>query len=102
MYSRTVKLDSINMFLENAPRSLYDKSPVTHLRNLNNFLKSCLISGRTKQLYSVLDLCCGKGGDLLKWANARIRHYVGIDIAHNSVRGAVARYNGILSELSIL
>lgn len=26
----------------------------------------------------VLDMGCGKGGDLTKWAKARIREYVGV------------------------
>jgi hypothetical protein len=34
-----------------------------------------------------------QGGDLPKWANAKIGHYVGIDIALKSVQDGVGRYN---------
>jgi ubiquinone/menaquinone biosynthesis C-methylase UbiE len=34
---------------------------------------------------SVLDLCCGRGGDLAKWKKAKICHYVGLDFSETSV-----------------
>ena len=30
----------------------------------------------------MLDLCSGKGGDIFKWAKARISHYVGVEYSH--------------------
>ncbi|XP_050379472.1 mRNA cap guanine-N7 methyltransferase 1-like [Argentina anserina] len=67
-------------------------SPIVHLRKLNNWIKSVLI-----QLYAhrgdvVLDLGCGKGGDLYKWDKAGITYYVGIDIAQGSIQDCHARY----------
>lgn len=35
---------------------------------------------KKKGLY-VLDIGCGKGGDLNKWANAKIGLYIGIDVS---------------------
>jgi len=52
------------------------KSPIYHLRNFNNWIKSCLIAEFTPPRAVVLDLCCGKGGDLPKWCSAAIRHWV--------------------------
>jgi mRNA (guanine-N7-)-methyltransferase len=40
----------------------------------------------------VLDLACGKGGDLVKWDKARIQHYVGVDIAKGSVSSVGSRF----------
>jgi mRNA (guanine-N7-)-methyltransferase len=36
----------------------------------------------------VLDLGCGKGGDLQKWQKARAKLYYGLDIAETSIRQA--------------
>lgn len=65
-------------------------SPIIGLRNLNNWIKSVLIAkfgrsplqesatrrGRTSG--KVLDIGCGKGGDLRKWFKANIAEYVGL------------------------
>lgn len=69
------------------------KSNVFHLRALNNWIKSQLISTHTKRGDKVLDLCCGKGGDLLKWDNAKVSQVIGIDIAAVSIEQAKDRYN---------
>lgn len=42
-------------------------SAIYRLRSFNNWLKAVLINLHTRPGYSVLDLCCGKGGDLRKW-----------------------------------
>jgi mRNA (guanine-N7-)-methyltransferase len=63
------------------------------LRNLNNWIKSVLINQHAGTNASVLDLACGKGGDMLKYTKCRIGHYVGVDVAKISVENAVSRYN---------
>ncbi|TCD62622.1 mRNA cap guanine-N7 methyltransferase [Steccherinum ochraceum] len=98
-------------------------SPIIGLKNFNNWVKSVLIShfahpvlaaspnsgpyaqtgpagmrGRPvtgRGAGKVLDMGCGKGGDLTKWAKARIREYVGVDIAAISVDQARERYNAL-------
>lgn len=84
-------------------------SPIIGLRNFNNWIKSVLIAkfGRRPLQESnthgvnqrggatsgkVLELGCGKGGDLRKWAKANIREYVGLDIADVSITQARARH----------
>jgi hypothetical protein len=75
-------------------RTLSHGSNILQLRNLNNWIKSVLIGNHIAPNHAVLDLACGKGGDLLKFQHGRCGYYVGIDIALQSVRDAVARYNG--------
>ena len=43
--------------------------------------------------FSVLDLACGKGGDMLKWSKAGVDHVTCVDIAETSVQQAKDRYN---------
>ncbi|KAJ1844076.1 mRNA cap guanine-N7 methyltransferase [Coemansia sp. RSA 2703] len=68
---------------------------ITGLRTFNNWVKTVLINENTTPGCKVLDLGCGKGGDLRKWAFARIGQYVGMDIAQVSVSQAENRYNDL-------
>jgi mRNA (guanine-N7-)-methyltransferase len=45
------------------------------MRNFNNWVKSILIRSYLPDGATVLDLCCGKGGDMLKWKEGGI-HYL--------------------------
>lgn len=61
------------------------ESPIIGLRNFNNWIKSVLITKFAHPALSppngkgkVLDMGCGKGGDLAKWSKARVREYVGL------------------------
>jgi mRNA (guanine-N7-)-methyltransferase len=38
-------------------------------------------------------MCCGKGGDLLKWRKGNITHLICADIAETSVKQCQNRYN---------
>ncbi|KAM7384947.1 hypothetical protein PAMA_012030 [Pampus argenteus] len=75
------------------------RSRIFFMRNFNNWLKSVLIGeiieqvrGAGSQQVSVLDLGCGKGGDLLKWRRGGINHLVCADIAGVSVEQCESRY----------
>uniref|UniRef100_A0A914E161 mRNA cap guanine-N(7) methyltransferase n=1 Tax=Acrobeloides nanus TaxID=290746 RepID=A0A914E161_9BILA len=77
-------------------------SRIYYLRNLNNWIKSLLISEFLERLNedgcssaTVLDLCCGKGGDLLKWQRGRIKEIVMADIAEVSLKDCESRYNSL-------
>nr|XP_002127709.1 mRNA cap guanine-N7 methyltransferase [Ciona intestinalis] len=74
-------------------------SKIFYMRNFNNWTKSVLIRKYTDALYHVgvahpvvLDLGCGKGGDVLKWDKARPRHLVCTDLAETSVSQCKERY----------
>ncbi|KAJ1742511.1 mRNA cap guanine-N7 methyltransferase [Coemansia sp. RSA 989] len=65
---------------------------ITGLRLFNNWIKSLLIRQYAFAGSRVLDLGCGKGGDLRKWSIAGIAEYVGMDIAQVSVQQAQRRF----------
>jgi mRNA (guanine-N7-)-methyltransferase len=75
-------------------RTLNSKSDTLQQKNLNNWVKATLIASAVRPRYSILDLACGKGGDLPKWQKQEIGHYVGVDIAYGSICDAIQRYNG--------
>lgn len=72
-------------------------SPIIKLRNFNNIIKYILIGEYSKKVdnapFRLLDLCCGKGGDLNKMEFIKLDEYVGIDISDGSIREAFSRYN---------
>ncbi|XP_065205594.1 mRNA cap guanine-N7 methyltransferase [Planococcus citri] len=78
-----------------------NKSRIVYLRNFNNWIKSMLINEYVKKFrsekddnseISVLDMCCGKGGDLLKWKNNNVQHLVCADLAQLSVEECQRRF----------
>ncbi|XP_054811743.1 mRNA cap guanine-N7 methyltransferase 1-like isoform X2 [Prosopis cineraria] len=71
-----------------------EASPIIHLKKLNNWIKSVLIQLYARRGDAVLDLACGKGGDLIKWNKVKIGYYVGIDVAEGSIEDCRIRYNG--------
>lgn len=75
------------------------ESRIFYLRNFNNWMKSILIGEflekirqKKKHNVTVLDLGCGKGGDLLKWKKGRINKLVCTDIADVSIKQCQQRY----------
>ncbi|XP_068621347.1 mRNA cap guanine-N7 methyltransferase [Battus philenor] len=78
-------------------------SPIFYLRNFNNWVKSVLIQEYIDKIreknygkpLKVLDICCGKGGDLGKWQKAHVEHVVFADIAEVSVQQCEARYEDL-------
>ena len=69
------------------------ESPIIGLKSFNNWVKSVLITRfahrplasspapqprGTRMRGRVLDMGCGKGGDLTKWAKANVAEYVGL------------------------
>lgn len=86
-----------------------ETSKILNLRKFNNWIKSVIIGFASRDRgpgISVLDLGCGKGGDLEKWKLARIRYLCGIgekntlpltlyhclDVAENSIIDARKRF----------
>lgn len=70
------------------------------MRNFNNWIKSVLITEFIKKIKSenqiqspsVLDLGCGRGGDILKWKKANVSRVTFADIADKSLDECKSRY----------
>lgn len=65
-----------------------NQSPIIHLKKLNNYIKSCLIARYIEPSRGacILDVCCGKGGDLPKWLKSNVGYVAGLDIADKSIK----------------
>lgn len=76
-----------------------NKSRIVYMRNFNNWIKSMIIGEYVEKCavnsdnLNVLDMCCGKGGDLLKWNNKNVKHLICADIADISIDQCRTRYH---------
>jgi len=55
-------------------------------------LKNIYKEGKIFNHLSVLDIACGKGGDLFKWKRCGVHNYVGVDISKQQVIDAHQRW----------
>lgn len=62
---------------------------------ISDFLQRIKDSIRFGEPLRVLDMCCGKGGDLLKWQKGNISYLICTDIAELSIEQCKARYEKI-------
>ena len=88
-------------------------SRLYHMRAFNGWVKATQIQelnphilqpGKKKRINSplrVLDLACGKGGDLGKWIlhQRRMSNYVGVDVARGSLKDAAIRARGLRNKM---
>ncbi|KAH0549375.1 mRNA cap guanine-N7 methyltransferase [Cotesia glomerata] len=84
-----------------------NQSRIFFMRNFNNWIKSMLINEYLVKIkdslphgtpIKVLDMCCGKGGDLYKWKQGAITHLICTDIADVSVQQCESRYNEVANQ----
>jgi len=66
------------------------------LRDFHNLIKTKLITGVARKGDTLIDVACGKGGDLPKWIKAKVSFVFGVDLSpdniENRLDGACARY----------
>lgn len=77
--------------------ALSTKSYTKSLRDFHNlWVKKRLIVGASRSNGTLIDLACGRGGDLPKWIAAGLRFVYGIDLVDDNISnrldGACARY----------
>lgn len=95
--------------IEEKSLSQRNQSRIVYMRNFNNWIKSMLINEYLTKIkqnknrnspIKVLDMCCGKGGDLLKWKKGEINHLICADIADVSIEQCKNRYHELLNRSS--
>lgn len=72
------------------------KSYFFSMRKFHNTIKRDLYNKYTKNIDNLLDLACGKAGDLDKWVTNNIKKVIGYDIDNNSIEEAkrrITQYN---------
>jgi len=62
----------------------------------NKYVKKMLITKTSRPGDTLIDVACGKGGDLFKWIDARLSFVFGVDLSPDNIEhrinGACARY----------
>lgn len=61
----------------------------------DEYLSTITANKKHGQPVKVLDLCCGKGGDLLKWKKGNVSHVICADIAGNAVADCQKRHEDL-------
>lgn len=75
--------------------SVGKRSDRSDLQKFHNRVKHELLSAYATNASRLLDLACGRGGDLHKWRASGIHNVLGVDVSGNSVREAQRRYESI-------
>ena len=84
--------------LSRSHRRVYSQSladlqgPAIQLKKFHNDVKRELIKSYAGRARRVLDLACGRGGDLHKWTDAGIKHVVGVDLSPKEIEEAKRRF----------
>ena len=84
-----------------ATKDSREQTELVYLKFFNNYIKSILINEYTRDKglknLSVLDLACGKGGDIPhKWKQAGVAHYVGADLSKESIKSAKEKHESCI------
>ncbi|ELP92242.1 mRNA cap guanine-N7 methyltransferase, putative [Entamoeba invadens IP1] len=77
-----------------------NKSQISDLRKYNNWVKACLIHEYVQENTTVLDFCGGKGGDIQKFDNSKVKHLVIADLSTVSLEHAMERIKSRTNKLS--
>eukprot|EP00884_Botryococcus_braunii_P022897 jgi/Botrbrau1/9291/Bobra.0111s0016.1 len=75
-----------------------EKGPAAPLKLFHNKIKRQLINRFAHGCEALLDLACGRGGDIWKWINAKIVYVKGIDLSPNEIQEAQRRYEDAIHE----
>ena len=75
--------------------------PSMPLKKFHNAIKRALINRFARGSDRLLDLACGRGGDLWKWIDADIKYVKGVDLSPGEIEEANGRYRQALEKKNI-
>jgi mRNA (guanine-N7-)-methyltransferase len=78
-----------------AAQRLRRQGPAYPLKAFHNRIKQAMIKRLCARGSSVLDLCCGRGGDIRKWLAAGVRSVRGLDVSGAAIEEARRRYTSL-------
>ena len=71
-------------------------SRTIHLRQFNNWIKAILVQKYCPEPYAaILDVACGRGGDIPKWKRKNPNQFVFGDISIDSLKEAYKKYRAV-------
>lgn len=82
----------------------YDKNNNLHFYNMKKFhnnIKKEIITKYATNCNKLIDLGCGKGGDMHKWINSNIKFVIGYDINKDYLKEAQKRYENIKKQRNV-
>lgn len=84
----------------------YDKNNNSHshfynMKKFHNNIKKELITKYATECNKLIDLGCGKGGDMHKWINSNIKYVIGYDINKDFLKEAQERYKNIKQQRNV-
>lgn len=74
--------------LQHAVHIVNNKSTVS----MSFALSACQLNDKTYSSLTLLDMCCGRGGDLFKWDSLSISRVYALDSDQKSIEEAIKRY----------
>ena len=77
------------------------QGPSAPLKRFHNSIKRKLINRFAFGVERLLDLACGRGGDLWKWIDAKILFVKGVDLSPGEIEEARGRYAQAIEKKSI-
>lgn len=72
-----------------------------NMRKFHNNIKKELITKYASNCNKLIDLGCGKGGDMHKWINSKVEYVIGYDINEDYLKEAQKRYENIKKQKNI-
>lgn len=78
------------------------KGPAFQLKKFHNTIKRLLLRKYASGVDRLLDMCCGRGGDLSKWKDCRVKFVHGIDLSPGEIKEAKRRYADMHSKQGLV